>query len=144
MVGDGPPDIVMVPPYLSKIEMYWDLPVVSRFYERLASFSRLILFDRRGCGMSDGVAGATPLEEQIDDMHAVIGAVGADHPALASSLEGCGLAALYAASHPDLVRALILISPQARLVAGAGYEWAPSVEQGALSVHAIVESWGQD
>jgi class 3 adenylate cyclase len=144
VVGEGPLDIVMVPTYLSNIEMYWDLPFVSRFYERLSSFSRLILFDRRGCGMSDGIAGATPLEQQIDDVHAVVSAVGCAHPVLASSLEGCGLAALYAASHPDLVRALVLISPQARLVAGAGYEWAPSVEQRALIVEAIVESWGQD
>jgi pimeloyl-ACP methyl ester carboxylesterase len=59
VVGEGPLDIVMVPTYLSNIEMYWDLPFVSRFYERLSSFSRLILFDRRGCGMSDGIAGAT-------------------------------------------------------------------------------------
>jgi class 3 adenylate cyclase len=144
VVGEGRLDIVMVPTYLSNIEMYWDLPFFSRFYERLSSFSRLILFDRRGCGMSDGVAGATPLEEQIDDVHAVICAVGSEHPALASCLEGCGLTALYAASHPDLVRALVLISPQVRLVAGAGYEWAPSVEQRARMVDAIVESWGKD
>jgi class 3 adenylate cyclase len=144
MVGEGPLDVVLVPPYLSNIEMYWDLPFFSRFFGRLASFSRLILFDRRGSGMSDGLAGATPLEEQIDDVQAVIDAVGSEQPALFSYAEGCGLTALFAASHPDLVRAVVLVSPQPRLVAGPGYEWAPSVEQRAAFVQAIVESWGTD
>ena len=94
--------------------------------------------------MSDGIAGATPLEEQIDDVRAVIDAVGSEQPVLISMLEGCGLTALFAASHPDLVRALVLVSPQPRLVAGPGYEWAPSVEQRAAIVQAIVESWGTD
>ena len=144
IVGEGPLDVVLVPPYLSNIEMYWDLPFYSRFFRRVSSFSRLILFDRRGSGMSDGVAGATPLEEQIDDVQAVIDAVGSEQPALFSYAEGCGLTAMFAASHPGLVRALVLVSPQPRLVAGPGYEWAPSVEQRAAFVHAIVESWGTD
>jgi class 3 adenylate cyclase len=143
-VGEGPLDIVMVPTYLSNIEMYWELSSFARFYERLASFSRLILFDRRGCGMSDGMAGATPLEGQIDDVRAVIGAAGCDRPALITYLEGCGLTALYAASHPDQVRALVLVSPQPRLVAGPGYEWAPSVSERAAMVQRIVETWGRD
>ena len=144
MVVEGPLDVVLVPPYLSNIEMYWDLPFFSRFFGRLASFSRLILFDRRGSAMSDGLAGATPLEEQIDDVQAVIDGVGSEQPALFSYAEGCGLTALFAASHPDLVRAVVLVSPQPRLVAGPGYEWAPSVEQRAAFVQAIVESWGTD
>jgi class 3 adenylate cyclase len=144
VVGEGPLDVVFVPSYLSNIEMFWELPSCARFFGRLSSFSRLILFDRRGSGMSDGVAGVTPLEEQIDDVRAVIDAVGAEQPVLFSHLEGCGLTALFAASHPDLVRALVLLSPQPRLVAGPGYEWAPSVEQRAAFVQAIVESWGTD
>ena len=144
VVGQGPLDVVLVPSYLSNIEMYWELPSFARFYERIAAFSRLILFDRRGSGMSDGVAGATPLEEQIDDVQAVIDAVASEQPVLASTLEGCGLTALYAASHPDVVRALVLISPQPRLVAGQGYEWAATVEQRDAIVRAIAESWGSD
>ncbi len=92
--------------------------------------------------MSDGVAGATPLEEQIDDLQAVIDGVGSEQPVLCSYPEGCGLTALYAASHPDLVRALVLLSPQPRLMAGPGYEWAPSVEERAAFVQTIVDSWG--
>ena len=90
------------------------------------------------------MAGTTPLEDQIDDVQAVIDAVGAEQPVLTSYLEGCGLTALFAASHPDLVRALVLVSPQPRLVAGPGSEWAPSVEQRAVLVQDIVGSWGSD
>ena len=78
VVGEGPLDVVLIPSYLSNIELYWELPSSARFFERLASFSRLILFERRGSGMSDGIAGATPLEEQIDDVQAVIDAVGSE------------------------------------------------------------------
>lgn len=144
VLGEGPIDLVFVSTYLSNIELFWELPAFANFFERLASFSRVILFDRRGTGMSDGVAGATPLEEQVDDVRAVIDAAGAEQPALVSFLEGCCLTALTAASHPDLARALVLLSPQPRLVAGRGYEWAPTVEERAEMVRAIVESWGID
>src|SRR5688572_22797250 len=144
VVGEGPLDVILISSYLSNIELFWELPFYSRFLDRLSSFSRLILFERRGSGMSDGVAGATPLEEQVDDVQAVIDAVGSEQPVLMSYLEGCGLTALFAASHPDLVRALVFVSPQPRLVAGPGYEWAPSVEERAEIVQAIVETWGTD
>jgi class 3 adenylate cyclase len=144
VVGEGPLDLVFVSTYLSNIELFWELPAFGHFFERLASFCRVILFDRRGTGMSDGVAAATPLEEQVDDVRAVIDAAGAEQPALVSFLEGCCLTALSAASHPDLARALVLISPQPRLVAGPGYEWAPTVEERAEMVRAVVESWGID
>ncbi len=143
-MGEGPLDIVLVPAYLSNIELFWGLPGFERLFGQLSSFARLILFDRRGSGMSDGIAGTTPLEETIDDVQAVIDAVGSKRPVLMSFLEGCGLTALFAASHPEVVDALVLVSPQPRLVAGAGYEWAPSVEERAEFVQAIVESWGTD
>lgn len=143
-VGEGPLDIILIPPYLSNIEMFWELPSFSQLFGRLSSFARLILFDRRGSGMSDGITGATPLEETIDDVQAVIDASGAEQPALMSFLEGCGLTTLFAASHPDLVRALVLVLPQPRLVAGPGYEWAPTEEERAGIVEAIVETWGVD
>ncbi|MBK5117286.1 MAG: alpha/beta hydrolase, partial [Thermoleophilia bacterium] len=68
VMGEGPLDMVVIQPYLSNIEMFWELPSFARFFGQLSSFSRLILFDRRGSGMSDGIAGATPLEETIDDV----------------------------------------------------------------------------
>jgi len=144
VLGEGPLDIVAIQPYLSNIEVAWELPSFTCFYERLASFSRLILFDRRGSGMSDGEPGASPLEETVDDVRAVIEATGAEQPALFSCVEGCGLAAVFAATYPELVRALILIAPQARLLAGPGYEWAPSAEERAVITGEIVEHWGED
>ena len=112
------------------------------FLTRIASFARLIQFDRRGAGMSGGIAGATPLEEQIDDVRAVLDAASSDQPALISIAEGCALAVLFAASHPDLVRALVLITPTPRVVRGPGYEWAQSVEQREAMVRDVVEYWG--
>ena len=144
VAGEGPLDVVAVSAYLSNIELYWEVPAFSRLLGRLSSFSRLILFDRRGSGMSDGVPGADPLEETVEDVQAVIDAAGAEQPVLFSFLEGCGLSALFAASHPELVRALVLVSPQPRLVSGPGYEWAPSPDERAEMVGAIVETWGID
>jgi pimeloyl-ACP methyl ester carboxylesterase len=130
------------PSFFSNIELDWELQPRARFLEELASFARLIQFDRRGAGMSGGVAGATPLEEQIDDVRAVLDAAGSEQPALISIAEGCALAVLFAASHPSLVRALVLITPTPRVVRGPGYEWAQSVEERDAIVHAVVEHWG--
>ena len=142
VVGDGPLDLLMVPANFSNIELLWELPSMERFLGRLASFSRVILFDRRGNGMSDGITGATPLEGHVDDVRAVLDAVGAQQPALVSTTEGCALSALYAASHPGLVRALIMVSPVPRPMEGPGYEWAQSLERRASMVKAVIEHWG--
>ncbi|MBK5231614.1 MAG: alpha/beta hydrolase [Thermoleophilia bacterium] len=144
LVGEGPLDVVLVPALASNIEISWDLPFFASFFERIASFSRLILFDRRGNGMSDGLAGATSLEGQVDDVLAVLDAAGAEQPALVSILEGCSLATLFAATHPDLVRAQVMLTPNPRPVAGPGYEWAPTVEERDVRVKAMVEHWGSN
>ena len=141
VAGEGPLDVVLVPRWFSNIELDWDVPPSARFLTQLASFARVIQFDRRGAGMSGGMAGATPLEEQIDDVRAVLDAAGSEQPALISIAEGCGLAVLFAASHPDLVRALVLITPTPRTVRGPGYEWAQSAEERAEWTQAVVEHW---
>jgi class 3 adenylate cyclase len=142
VLGGGPIDVVIIPAFMSNIEIGWELPDWARFLGRLSSFARLIVFDRRGNGMSDGVAGGTPLEEQIDDVHAVLDAVGSEQPALISTAEGCALATLFAASHPERVRALVLLAPLPRLVQGAGYEWGQTVEERDAVVQTIIEHWG--
>ncbi len=142
VVGEGPPDIMIVPRWFSNIELDWELPPQARFLGRLASFARVIQFDRRGAGMSGGVAGATPLEDQIDDVRAVLDAAACEQPVLVSIAEGCALAVLFAASHPDLVRALALIAPTPRTVRGPSYAWAQTVEARAVMVRAVVEHWG--
>ncbi|HUZ29314.1 MAG TPA: adenylate/guanylate cyclase domain-containing protein [Solirubrobacteraceae bacterium] len=141
VVGDGELDVVVVPSFFSNIELDWELPPRARFLGQLASFARLIQFDRRGAGMSGGVPGATPLEAQIDDVRAVLDAAGCEDPALISIAEGCALAVLFAASHPNLARALVLITPTPRVVRGPGYEWAQSVEERDAIVRKVAEYW---
>ena len=131
-----------MPPSVGSIEAFWEFPNIARMLRRVASFSRLIVFDRRGSGVSDGTPGVASLEEQIDDVRAVLDAVGAEQPVLISIYEGCALAALFAAAHPTLARALVMMTPFPRVVRGPGYEWAQSVEERAARVQAILERWG--
>src|SRR5919202_2535939 len=88
VVGDGPFDLVTIPGFVSHVEACWDDPYTARFLERLASFSRLILFDRRGLGLSDRPGPAPTLEESIDDLGAVMDAVGSEEAALLGNSEG--------------------------------------------------------
>lgn len=142
-VGDGPLDLVFVPSWLSHIELLWEEPGVAALLERLASFSRLILFDRRGSGLSDGRAGASSLDEQVDDVRAVLGAVGAEQPALFAMTEGAAMASVFAATHPALVRALVLYAPMVCAVRkDDGYEWQDTPEERAARVSGMAAEWG--
>src|SRR5919198_5516087 len=87
VVGDGPIDLVYVPTWLSAVEHLWEEPSVARFFGRIASFARLIMFDRRGAGMSDPVFDAPTLEDQMDDVRAVMDAAGSERAALFAQLE---------------------------------------------------------
>src|SRR2546426_3160698 len=109
VVGDGPTDLVYVPGWVSNVELIWEKP--TRFLERLASFSRLILFDKRGTGMSDRVSNARlpTLEERMDDVRAVLDAVGSERAALVGHSEGGSMSLLFAATYPERARALVLI-----------------------------------
>ena len=89
-----------VPSWISQVEAYWEEPRIARYFERLASFSRLIMFDRRGTGLSDPVLGTPTLEEQMDDVVAVMDAAGSREAAVFAWLEGGAMAALFAATHP--------------------------------------------
>src|SRR5256714_10816320 len=91
VVGDGPIDVVYVPSWISQVEHYWEEPLVARYFNRLASFSRLILFDRRGSGLSGPVVRAPTLEEQMDDVVAGMDAVGGQRAAGIAQLEGGAL-----------------------------------------------------
>jgi class 3 adenylate cyclase len=142
--GEGPLDLVLIPAFLSNIELAWDVPDLGRFLYRLGSFSRLIRYDRRGCGMSDRPAGAAPLEEHLDDVLAVLDAVGSKQPALIGHGEGCALAALFAASVPSRVRAMALLNPVPRVMRGPGYEWGLSVAESEARRRAFLDHWGAD
>ena len=100
VVGDGPRDLVFVPPFVSHVELYWEEPSLVRFLHRLASFSRLIVFDKRGTGLSDRVSNnALPdLEQRMDDVRAGLDAVGSQRAALFGPSEGGPMSALFAAT----------------------------------------------
>lgn len=114
-LGEGPFDLVFVPGILSHLDLYWDDPACAHFFRRLASFARLILFDKRGLGLSDRPAGWPPLEERMDDIRAVMDAAGSERAALFGVSEGGPLSVLFAASHPERCRALALVGTFARM-----------------------------
>ena len=116
VVGDGPPDLVFVPGFVSNIEVQWELPDFSRFIQRLASFSRLVMFDKRGTGLSDRVPTSElpTLEERMDDVRAVMDAAGVTRAFLFGASEGGPLSVLFAATYPSRVEGLVLYGSYAR------------------------------
>ena len=101
VVGNGPIDLVYAQGSYTHLDVYWELPAFRHYCERLAEFSRLILFDKRGYGMSDRVPGATTLEERMDDIRAIMDAAGSERAAIVGESEGGPLALLFAAAHPE-------------------------------------------
>ncbi len=114
VTGKGPFDLVFVPGYVSHIEIEGSLPSFAPMLERLASFSRLIRFDKRGTGMSDRVGGAPTLETRMDDVRAVMDAVGSRRAAFYGLSEGAALSILFAATYPDRTAALVVRSAYPR------------------------------
>jgi class 3 adenylate cyclase len=142
VVGDGPIDLVFVPGFVSHVELVWEEPHFARFLERLASFSRLILFDRRGLGLSDRPGGPPTLEESTDDLRAVLDAVGSERPAIMGNSEGGVLAMLFAATFPERTRALVLHGAYARLVDEDGYDEGIPEEVLDEFLELVEEDWG--
>jgi class 3 adenylate cyclase len=140
VIGDGPIDLVYVPTWISQVEHYWEEPVVERYFNRLARFCRLILFDRRGSGLSDPTIGAPMLEEQMDDVVAVLDAAGSDRTALFAQFEGGAMAAMFAATHPERTRALALYEAMPRMSWAPDYEWALRPEE--RDIPRMQATWG--
>jgi pimeloyl-ACP methyl ester carboxylesterase len=108
VVGEGPIDLAIVPGFISHVDLWWTIPETTSFIRRLASFCRVIIFDKRGTGLSDPVAGLSSLEERMEDLHAVLDAAGSERPALLGVSEGGPMSVLFAATYPDRVAALAL------------------------------------
>jgi len=121
--GEGPFDLVVVPGALSNIEYGWEIESWQNYYGTLASFARVLLFDKRGTGISDPVPGAPPVEERMDDVRAVMDAAGSERAALMGALDGAAMAALFAATYPERTAALILNNPVVRGSWAADYPW---------------------
>jgi class 3 adenylate cyclase/alpha-beta hydrolase superfamily lysophospholipase len=142
VVGDGPIDVVLVPGFVSNVEHYWEMPGVPQIFERVASFSRLILFDKRGTGLSDPVVGVPTLDERMDDLKAVLDAVGSKRAALWGISEGGPMSLLFAASHPDRTTALILYGTTPRFSSGEDWPFGWTQEFTENGLAEIEEHWG--
>src|SRR6516164_8406665 len=108
VVGSGPFDLVFVPGFVSNIDLFWEMPEWAYFFGRLSAFSRLILFDKRGTGLSDRVAGVATLEERMDDVRAVMDAAGSERAALFGFSQGGSLSLMFAGAFPQQAQALVL------------------------------------
>jgi pimeloyl-ACP methyl ester carboxylesterase len=144
VTGDGSRDLVYVPGWISNVEAMWELPRMARFLERLGSFSRLIVFDKRGTGMSDPVPleSLPTLEERMDDVRAVMDAVGSESATLFGHSEGGTMCILFAATYPERTDSLILVSSYAKRVPSEDYPWAPSSENRAEDIAETERNFG--
>lgn len=142
VVGHGPIDLVLVPGWISNIEIFWEEPNIVRFFEKLATFSRLILFDKRGTGLSDRGTAAATLEERMDDVRAVLDAVGSSRAALLGISEGGTMCVLFAATYPDRTAALVTIGSYARRLRAPDYPYFTGREEALEAVNAAAADWG--
>jgi class 3 adenylate cyclase/pimeloyl-ACP methyl ester carboxylesterase len=146
VVGDGPVDLIYMSPWFSHLEEQWSFPPNARFLERLASFSRLILFDRRGSGMSDPLSPDRPadLETRMDDARAVMDAAGSDRGVVYGASESGAMAALFAATHPDRTSSLVIHGSTARAAWAPDYPWGETKEAHEEIVSLIQRAWGTE
>lgn len=140
--GEGPTDLVFIPGFVSGVELVWEEPSVARFFRRLASFARLIVFDKRGQGMSDRLGRPPTLEESMDDVRSVMDAVGSERAALFGISEGGPMATLFAATHPDRVASLVLYGTYARLIEGPDYPEGIATDRFGRLADIVRREWG--
>ncbi len=144
VTGDGPFDLVLVPGFFSHLELDWEYPPNAHLLSRLASFARLICFDKRGTGLSDRGVGLPDFETRMDDVRAVMDAVGSESAALFGYSEGGPMCMLFAATYPERVQALVLYGTYAkRCDPDADYPWAPTREERERDARALEEEWGR-
>ena len=141
-VGDGPRDLVVVPGWVSNIDAFWEEPSLARLFTRLASFSRVILFDKRGTGLSDRVTDMPSLEVRMDDVRAVMDAVGSERAALLGYSEGGAMCALFAATYADRATALIMNGSYSRRTWTPDHPWGPTMEQLLAFADEVERDWG--
>ncbi|MDJ0955926.1 MAG: adenylate/guanylate cyclase domain-containing protein [Arenicellales bacterium] len=142
VIGEGPVDLVVVPGWVSNIDLFWEEPSFVRFFQGLTAFSRVLLFDKRGCGLSDKVLHAPTLEERMDDVLAVMDAVGSERASLFGYSEGGSMSSLFAASYPERTEALIICGGYARKLKTEDYEWGTSEEENEAYFEALPDVWG--
>jgi class 3 adenylate cyclase len=142
VVGAGPIDLVWAPGTVSHVEVYWEEPGLARFMGRLASFSRVMLFDKRGTGMSDYATEAATLEERMDDIRSVMDACESERAVLFGPSEGAPLCAVFAATYPERTVGVILYGGYAKGLPAEDYPWAPTREEQLAEMSRDEDSWG--
>jgi class 3 adenylate cyclase len=143
VIGDAPRDLVMVLGWVSNIEVMWEEPMLSRFVTRLASFARVILFDKRGTGLSDRVTNLPGLEVRMDDVRAVLDAVGSERAALFGISEGGPMCALFAATYPTRTSALVMCGSYPRRKSAPDYPWGMTDTEVATWIDHMERDWGE-
>ncbi len=142
VLGEGPLDVVFIPGFVSNVEFWWELPGTTRIFERLASFARVVLWDKRGTGLSDPVDRVPTLDERVDDLMAVMDAVGSERAAFFGVSEGGPMSLLFAASHPERTTALVLYGASPKFSSAPDWEWGWSADEIAERLEEIERDWG--
>lgn len=142
VIGDGPLTIVYAPGWISHVEILWEEPSFAQFMTRISAFARIILFDKRGTGASDRDVGFPTLDDRMDDIRAVMDAVGVERAALFGGSEGGNMACMFAAAHPERVSHLVLFGVFAKREWAPDYPWAPTPEQRQAWIDLIEQGWG--
>jgi len=141
VVGEGPVDLVFVPSLTHHLELVWENPPQARFFERLATLGRLLLFDKRGTGMSDRVVGTPTLETRMDDIRAVMDAAGSERSVLIGLGEGGPLCALFAATYPERTIGLVLIHTAPRFTRSPELPWLPTPAEREREIEEALRTW---
>ena len=144
VVGDGPFDLVYVPGAVSNVDLIWEDAARSAFFQRIAAFSRLIIFDKRGTGASDRVAGIANLETRMDDVRAVMDAVGSDRAALVGASEGGPMSILFAATYPERTPALVVYGSMPRFVWAPDFPLGQPLDEYLRDAEEWARGWGTD
>jgi pimeloyl-ACP methyl ester carboxylesterase len=140
--GDGPLDFVLVPGFVSHVELLWEEPSIARFLRRITSFSRLILFDKRGQGLSDRLGRPPTLEESMDDLRAAMDAAGCERGAILGVSEGGPMSTLFAATYPQRVTSLVLYGTFPRLLRASDYPEGISERSMNALLERVRTEWG--
>jgi pimeloyl-ACP methyl ester carboxylesterase len=141
--GEGDLDLVFVPGFVSNIEHYWTMPGIPDLLERMGSFARVVMFDKRGTGLSDPVAAPPPLEQRMDDMQAVMDAAGVERAALYGISEGGPASVLFAATYPDRTSALVLYGATPRFRTDDDISWGATDAQVQQVLVDVSARWGE-
>jgi class 3 adenylate cyclase len=144
VVGEGPIDLLFVPGWVNHVDWAWEYPGYARLLERLASFARLVWFDKRGLGLSDRPERLPTLEDQMSDVGTVLNAAGSDRAALFGTQDGTAPCLFYAAAHPERIFALVLYAGMPRFLASDDYPFGVPQQVVDHWLHRFERAWGQD